>query len=175
MMSDLATLGGTHGSEIYFERVMVRGYVDVIPYRRFTDMLNQKERTYLAVKKGSSQPAERPPSKQDGQYDIVVPRLAALCATPFQEGTPPPSFNPAEYRIKKEARACFVAFGSYAALGYVHIREGLSLIDMMEIAQEDYLPLTSANLYFLSQPQTPPRSLDLLVVNHHHIEAFYLM
>ena len=174
-MSDLATLGGTHGSELYFERVMVRGYVDVIPYRRFTDMLNQKERAFLVVRNGLSQLAEQPPSEQDGQYDIIVPRTSVLCATVFQEATPPRSFNPAEYRIKKEAQACFVAFGPYAALGYFHVRAGLNLVEMMDILQDDYLPLTTANLYFLSQPQTPPRSLDLLVVNRHRIEAFYLM
>ncbi len=174
-MSDLATLGGTHGSELYFERVMVRGDVDVIPYRRFTDMLNQKERAFLVVRKGLSQPAERPIGEQEGQYDIIVPRLSVLCATVFQEATAPRSFNPAEYRIKKEPQACFVAFGPYAALGYFHVRAGLNLVEMMEILQDDYLPITSANLYFLSQPQTPPRSLDLLVVNRHRIEAFYLM
>ncbi len=168
-------LKGTHLSDLYFEHVAARGLIDVMPYRRFTDMLNQRDRSFFTLREGTVQAVEQPFAAQKGQHTVIVPRLSVICGLLVEEGKPPSSFSAAEYRVKKNPRPAFCSFGPYAILGYFHMRAEQEVLDMFELMQEDFIPFTNCNFYMLAQPNVQPRSVNLVVVNRSKIGTFYFM
>jgi hypothetical protein len=161
----------THRIEIYTPTLVIAGAYDLALYRRASDAINGEQRRYLPLRDaalapiGRALPAPAIPS-------LLVDRREALLVATIAEADPPPDY-PREEQVRGVVPVTAMFFtAAFAVRGVFHRRPNLALIEALERATDDFLPLRNVQIYALNGGFAP-LARDFAALARERIVALY--
>lgn len=163
----------THIVEVYTDTLKIIGALDIYPARRVSDVLNQREHSFLFLEEASFVVLGKPETSGTTKVgSIVVNKDEIIFVSVLQEdevvGTP---VWRAFHRIKK--RPCQVVIGtaSFLIRGCIHLGKGVCLREALPIINQRFIAVTDAHIVPLVAKAKPIQK-QLVIVNKDKISVF---
>ena len=171
--SPLFTSQISHHVELYTERLLVTGHV-AGPFKRLTDLINQRERMFLAAEDASIVPVGLQATPRKLSTAVLVQRsevhMVAVPPAPDEsEQGSGPGFR--EFYIRKVPQPCYVLTDTFVIHGKAHLHQGAALNNLLETG-DLFVPITDATVYLVTMPNNPWQR-DLVIVNKERIHVMY--
>ncbi len=136
----------THRVEIYTANLVLTGSYDMAIYRRMTDAINGEQRRYVPLRDATVAPLERPQQAQRVPQ-LLVDREDIMLVAGLDEAAPPPDYIAPEPTRGVVPVTVMIFTGAFVMRATLHKRPDFSLADALDRQTNDYLPLTSVQIF----------------------------
>lgn len=136
----------THRIEIYTASLVISGAYDLPIYRRVSDAINGEQRRYIPLRDAAIAPLERAQQAQRVPQ-LLADRGEALLVTTLSEAAPPADY-PREEQLRGVVPVTAMLFTpAFVVRGIMHKRPDLSLTEALERISDDFVPLSSVQIF----------------------------
>lgn len=151
--------------EIYVGVTCWRGIFAETSARRISDILNDRSHPFITLYRAcritwdDGSPQESAPL---GTITLVKRNATAVVVG---DATQVPSMGSGVSRINKTSQRVVLSAPPIEVIGNIHLSKGAELLNMLEAAHLDFLPLTSMSLRWLDGRAPLPKSAGLIFIN----------
>ena len=161
----------THRIEIFKSSLVIAGSYDLAIYRRVSDAINGEQRRYIPLRDATIAPLERITQAQYVPHLLVDRHDAVLVAT-VEEAVPPPGY-PREEQMRGVVPVAAMLFTeAFVVRGSFYKRPDLTLPEMLERVNDDFVPLSSVQVFPLLGG-SPALTRDFAALARSRIVALY--
>ena len=168
-----------HHVEVCTARFLVRGNISG-PYRRTSDLLNNRDDDFLIVDDPVISPASQSGEPQQltsslllGRHAIHFVSLLALDATGEEQDNLTTTQNLSrDFVVTKRALPCYVLTDTYIIHGACHMVPDVTLKQYLETSAT-FISITQPTIYLATHTSTSWQR-ELVIVNKEKIEGMYL-
>jgi hypothetical protein len=139
----------THQIEIYTSSLLISGAYDMAIYRRLTDAVSGEQRAYVPMRDATVAPLERQQQAQRVPH-LLVDREDIWLVAGLEEAAPPPDYLPPEPPRGLVPITAMFFTDAFVVRATLYKRPDLNLAEALERQTNEYLALTSVQVFPLT-------------------------